>query len=290
MTSRPIPTLIGPRSAKALQMISATDGDTLPMRQNRRRPEQTGGRRDEGKMYGGQRGSAFTANKITGPGASSIKYDILTALLVTAARGDQVEARLALRLSLLITARYNWRQGTFTVGQREMARMWGVTERTAKREIAALRSRGWIAVAVPAARGRVAQYRIEISEVMRATMPHWEAVGPDFAARMAGAPEPSGQGAENVVPLRREPLPLPDDNGTGWVGAAARLQTQDPAVYAAWLASLQPVDLESGILTLMAPTRFQADYIRTHYRTRILAAFMAEDCAVREVEIVPVQP
>ncbi|MEJ2031079.1 MAG: hypothetical protein P8X66_14795, partial [Maritimibacter sp.] len=95
-------------------------------------------------------------SRIAGPGASAIKYDILTALLVTAAQGSPVEARLALRLSLLITARFNWRQGSFAIGQREIARMWGVTERTAKRELAEMRGRGWITIAVPAARGRVA--------------------------------------------------------------------------------------------------------------------------------------
>jgi hypothetical protein len=154
--------------------------------------------------------------------------------------------------------------------------------------MAALRARGWIAVATPSARGRVAQYRIALGEVLHATRRHWDAVGPDFAARMAGQKEPveGGAGASNVVPLRREAAALPAEDGTGWAGAAARLQAQDGAVYAAWFAPLVPVQMESGILTLMAPSRFQADYVRTHFRTRILTALMAEDGAVREVEIV----
>mgnify|MGYP001122200213 CR=1 FL=1 len=94
--------------------------------------------------------------KAAGPGSQAIKYDILTALLAMASSGPAIEARLSLRLSLLITARFNWRIGTFAVGQREMARMWGVSERTAKREMAAMRALGWIAVAQPSAKGRVA--------------------------------------------------------------------------------------------------------------------------------------
>ncbi len=237
-------------------------------------------------MYGGQTGLVGLAKKVTGPGASAIKYDILTALLVTAARGDPVEARLSLRLSLLITARFNWRRGTFAVAQKEMARMWGVSERTAKRDMAEMRARRWIVVTVPAARGRVTQYRIELPVVLRETMQHWDAVGPDFAARMADAPEPEGQGTSNVVPLHGKLEPLPKEDGIGWAAVASRLKAQDPAVYGAWFAPLQLIDLESGVLTLMAPNRFQADYVRTHFHTRILAALIAENRSVREVQII----
>ncbi|MCB1347363.1 MAG: hypothetical protein KDK11_01475 [Maritimibacter sp.] len=230
-------------------------------------------------------GFSPTTRKITGPGASAIKYDVLTALLVTAARGDGVEARLALRLSLLITARFNWRTGTFAVGQREMARMWGVTERTAKREMAEMRARGWITVTVPAARGRVAQHRIDLDRVLRATMPHWDAVGPDFASRMVNAPEPEGQGG-NVVPLHREATPSPTDDGTVWSAAAARLHAQGGAFYGNWIAPLRPIDQDAGVMTLHAPTRFIASYVQTHFLPRVLAALAAEDPSIRDVKIV----
>lgn len=236
-------------------------------------------------MQNGRTGAVLGRSRITGPGAQAIKYDILTALLAMAASGDGVEARLSLRLSLLITARFNWRSGTFAVGQRELARMWSVTERTAKREMAEMRGRGWIVVAVPAARGRVAEYRIELDEVLRATMPHWQAVGPDFAARMAGAPEAEGQGAGNVVPLRRDAA-LPEPDGTAWPAAAVKLQLQDPAVYAAWLSGLVPVDTDAGILTLSAPSRFVAEYVATHFKTRLLAVLLAEDAGLRDLRII----
>lgn len=231
-------------------------------------------------------GPVGAQGRLTGPGSAVVKYDILTALLVTATRGDPVEARLALRLSLLITARFSWRQGTFAVGQREMARMWGVTERTAKREMAAMRALNWIVVAVPAARGRVAQYRIEMDAVLRQTMPHWDAVGPDFAARMAGGAGTEPATPSNVVPLRREGTTLPAEDGTGWPAAAERLRAQDPAIYSAWFAALTPVETEADVLTLAAPSRFVADCVRSHFQTRILAAAVTENRSLRDVNVI----
>lgn len=235
-------------------------------------------------MQGSSRQRPAKRNPAAGPGSASYKYDVLTALLAKAARSEGLESRLAMRLSLLITARFNWRLGTFSVGLREMARMWGVTDRTAKREIAAMRGLAWITVAIPAARGRVATYRIEFDDVLKATMPHWEAVGPDFAARMVGAPEPTQQ--SNVVPLNTQAISLPDPDDSGWHLAAAKLQAQDPAIYGAWFAALTSLGIEAGLLTLGAPNGFVADYVRTHHKTRLLAAVLAVNAGVRDIDIV----
>jgi len=220
----------------------------------------------------------------SGPGAASAKYDVLSALLILATQGEGVEARLALRLSLLITTRYNWRRGSFAVGQRELARMWGVTERTVKREMAELRGRGWITVHVPAARGRVASYRIDFATVLRATAPFWDAVGPDFAARIAGAPEPTDEAGSNVVPLHTEThasvsqVPL-------WSAVSERLRAQDAKLFNAWFARLEAVALEGGALVLLAPSRFVAEYIKTHYMTRLRTAVLVEDHSVVVIEV-----
>lgn len=235
-------------------------------------------------MQTGQGGALDARRRLTGPGASSLKYDILTALLVTAARGEPETARLAMRLSLLITARFNWRLESFAVGQVEMARMWGVTDRTAKREVAALRARGWISVSVPAARGRVAQHRINFDTILRETMPHWDAVGPDFAARMTGLPTQEEPTPDNVVPFATRSVEAGD---TGpWTLAADKLRQQDPSVFNAWFAGLAPVETDEPILTLMAPSRFVADYVRTHYYTRLLAAVVSADPGLRDVEVI----
>lgn len=235
-------------------------------------------------MQGGHSDIPGARAAVTGPGSAAVKYDILTALLVTAARGAPAEARLALRLALLVTARFNWRRGSFAVGLREMARMWGVTERTAKREVARMRAMGWIAVRVPAARGRVAEHGIDLGAVLAATRAHWEAVGPDFVERMSAAPatEPAG----NVVPLRPGgEAALPEEDGTGWAAAAARLRAADPSLYGAWFARLRAVDLEGGVLSLAAPSQFIAAYVETHHRARLMAALAAEAAGVREVRV-----
>ncbi len=218
--------------------------------------------------------------KLAGPGSSSIKYDLLTALLVAATCGDAETSRLALRLSLLITARYNWRQERFTVGQKEIARMWGVTERTAKRDMAAMRSRGWIEVVVPSARGRVAQYRILIDTVLRATSEHWDAVGPDFVARMSETPK----APDNVVPLQK-PVTFPAVDETLWSRTLAKLSRKDPAMVDAWFARLVEVDVDGGTLTLMAPSRFVAAYVETHFEMRILAAVSSLDTSVESISL-----
>ncbi|MEM9250335.1 MAG: DnaA N-terminal domain-containing protein [Pseudomonadota bacterium] len=218
----------------------------------------------------------------------------MTALLVTAAQGDPVDARLALRLSLLITARYNWQRGTFAVGRREMARLWGVSERTVKRELAQLRSRGWVGVQVPAGRGRVTQYWIDLAALCQATMPHWDAVGPDFAARMVGAPEPAALPETNVVPLhppRAAASATPCASDNAWTRAQERLAQQDPSVYNAWFACLTVREAGQGdAMHLTAPSRFHADYVRTHFRTRLLAALAPEDPTIRDVRVAAEEP
>lgn len=231
----------------------------------------------------GHSGIIENIGSFNGPSAGAAKYDVLTALLVMASQGEAVEARLALRLSLLITARFNWRKRVFAVGQKELARMWGVTERTVKREMAELRARGWIEVSVPAARGRVSEHRIHFDAVLGETMRYWTAVGPDFAARLTGAPKPEGQGS-NVIPLRQE-TPLPTESGL-WSRIANHLRAQDPVVYEAWFSQLVYVDFEQGVLKLVAPTRFLANYIGSHYQGHLLGAALAQDCAVREIRVI----
>lgn len=231
----------------------------------------------------GHSGIIENIGSFNGSSAGAAKYDVLTALLVMASRGEAVEARLALRLSLLITARFNWRKGVFAVGQKELARMWGVTERTVKREMAELRARGWIEVAIPAARGRVAEHWIHFDAVLGETMRYWTAVGPDFAARLIGAPKPEGQ-ESNVIPLREE-APLLTESGL-WSRIANHLRAQDPAVYEAWFSQLVYVDVEQGVLKLMAPTRFLANYISSHYQGHLLGAALAQDCLVREIKVI----
>ena len=238
-------------------------------------------------MERGTRGLTRFDGPIMGPNAQALKYDVLTALQALGAHGERPARRLALRLAFLVTARYSWTSRSFCVGIRELARMWNVSERSAIRDMVLMRRLGWIAVTVPAAKGRVAHHRIDLPAVLTASMPHWDAVGEDFAARMAGVPErgrpQEGEGG-NVVPLRPEERALPEDDGTGWQGAAIRLMQQSPASYRNWFSQLAAGGLKDGVLTLRAPSAFAAHHLRTHHHTQVLAAAVTANRAVRDVK------
>lgn len=167
--------------------------------------------------------------RLAGPDAASRKYDILTALGCHALGADASTQRLVLRFLTLITARYNWRQNILHVGQREIARLWDVDERTVKREMAKLRALGWLALESPARRGRVASYALDLPAIHGATRAAWTRVGPDYEGRMAGLAEPEAH--SDPAPSGR-PAAAPDFGPTvvpfPRAEAAADLGSADP--------------------------------------------------------------
>ena len=228
------------------------------------------------------RGS-LRAVRPTGRNARAIKYDLLTAMGALALASDKGRQRLILRLMTLITARYNWARDELAVGQREIARLWGVDERTVKREMAKLRAMEWLRVTRQGARGRVTEYALGIERILSDSEPRWDAVGPDFALRMSGAPPD-----ENVVPLRTSaPVPPPLSlDGEEWSLAKAVLHAEDQGLYAAWIAGLEKVTRAGGRLTLKAPTRFHASYVLTHLLDRLTFAVQSVDETVSEISVV----
>ncbi|KNG92169.1 DnaA N-terminal domain-containing protein [Pseudaestuariivita atlantica] len=201
--------------------------------------------------------------KVLGPGAAAVKYDVLTALGAAglgAALGPPV---IALRLMTLITARYNWQRDELSVGQREMARLWQVSERTAKRDM-----RHWVTLGVlvqrsQAARGRVARYRIDMARLWELTQPAWDRVGPDFTDRME-ASRPAPAAAQVIRLADRAPVTGDSETGTGWTRVAERLAADDPARFASWVAPLDCVADTEERIELVAPSRFLATYVDTH--------------------------
>lgn len=220
----------------------------------------------------------------SGASASSMKYDLLSALLAVAAGGEPLPSRLALRISLIITARYNWRRGLFGVAQTELARMWGVSERTAKREMAEMRARGWIILHSPSARGRVAQYRIDFDQILIETRPFWAAIGPDFVERMSAQPE-QNQPADNVVPFQPKTTDNPAQSGSCWPKIAERLQAENPSQFAAWFSGLHEIEANDECLTLIAPSKFIAGYVSTHLLGALQSAAHRSGSPVRRIVI-----
>lgn len=221
--------------------------------------------------------------KPVGRGAAARKYDILTALGAYALARGKHDQRLVLRFLTLITARYNWAREELAVGQREIARLWSVDERTVKREMAKLRGLGWLSVRRQGARGRVTEYRLEIARLLETTRPQWEAVGPDFALRL----EPQ-ESEPQVVPLPvRGTVPPPDvGDGTEWGLARSILHAEDPGTYGSWIAALTREGRAGGRLTVRAPSRFHAAYVQTHLQSRLLAACRSVDDSVSDVVII----
>lgn len=208
--------------------------------------------------------------KPVGRSASVIKYDLLTAVGVFALSRGKHEQRLILRFVTLIVARYNWNRDHLSIGQDEIAKLWSVDTRTVKRDMAKLRGMGWLVLKQQGARGRVARYGLDLDAIRRATEPDWKRVGPDFEQRMTR----EGQGTStNVVPMRPSAATEPPEvDGTEWSLAQTILYQEDPSVATAWFTALKRDGLSGGRLVLRAPSRFHADYVSTHFTTRLLSA------------------
>lgn len=220
--------------------------------------------------------------KPVGRGASARKYDLLTAMGAFALSQGKHDQRRVLRLMTLITARYNWARDELAVGQREIARLWSVDERTVKREMAVLRAKSWLNVRRQGARGRVTQYSLCIDQILADTQAQWPNVGSDFDLRMSDKPAPDVV----AMPVRGTVAPPDISQGTEWALAQAVLHGEDAGTYASWLAALARVERAGGRLTLRAPSRFHAAYVQTHLERRILAACRDVDAELAEIRII----
>lgn len=219
--------------------------------------------------------------KPVGRNAPALKYDILSALAVHALSGDKHRHRSVLRIMTLITTRYNWRSNELSIGREEIARLWSVNERTVKREMAKLRSAGWIAVKRPAARGRVAVYELDLKQIMLDTMEAWPVIGTDFQERMQQKPERD----TNVVPFQSKPSIPPPQGEDVWAQVQSILHERDPELWSSWFKHLNEAERAGGLAILIAPTRFMADYIAQKWSGRVLAAYSRVDPSVRTIRI-----
>lgn len=207
------------------------------------------------------------------------KYDLLSAIMAYALAGDQHRQRLILRFMSLITTRYNWQRNELTTGQREIARLWCVNDRTVKRDMARLRVMGWITVKRQGARGRVSVLGLDLERIMLDTRPQWANIGEDFVERVGGETEPVEQ---KVVPFRKTNSPAATDS---WAKARHILANEDPAIFDAWFASLSDIAEGQGELILLAPSRFHAMYLRTHLMKRLQTAVDRTDPTIHSIKI-----
>ena len=209
------------------------------------------------------------AIRLTGVKASSLKYDLLTALSVA---GLHINARHQIsctRLVLLITARYNWRIDEFCVGQRDIARMWHVTERTVKREIKYWLDQRLVICKRQGVRGRVGAYRLNYAEVYRQSEPYWKCVGPDFHERMTET-NPVRDAKVVAVDFRNTQPSVSsahttiDNDPHTWRATCQRLRELHPEHYRNWFSLMTFGSDEGGSLVLYAQNQFAAHYVQTH--------------------------
>ncbi|NOD49698.1 MULTISPECIES: DnaA N-terminal domain-containing protein [unclassified Ruegeria] len=219
--------------------------------------------------------------KPVGRNAAALKYDILSALTVHALSGDKHRQRSVLRIIALITIRYNWRSNELSIGREEISRLWAVNERTVKREMSKFRALGWVSVKRPAARGRVAVYEIDLKQIMIDTQEVWPIIGSDFHARMMHKPEPE----TNIVPFTMKPAPTEDGESDVWSQVQSNLHERDPELWASWFQHLSEAERAGGTVTLVAPSRFMADYISQKWNQRLLAAYSRVDPSIRVVRV-----
>ncbi len=219
--------------------------------------------------------------KPVGPAAASRKYDILSALMAYALDSDKAVQKLVLRMTVLITTRYNWQRDELSMGQDAIAALWCVDKRTVKRDLAKLQARGWLTLKRRGARGRVSVYGIDLDRMMEDTRPVWGHIGEDFIERMDPAARPAK--ATNVVPLRA--VAAPKSDGGLWTTIQAVLYEEDQATYGNWFHALTEVGHEDGALILAAPSSFHASYVETHLKTRLLAAVRHVDGTIGNVRV-----
>jgi len=211
--------------------------------------------------------------RLTGPGAGSEKYDLLTALSVAGLSGSPVQQTSMLRLIALVTARYNWAGEDLTMGHREMAALWSVDERTAKRETKRLIDTGFLAIKRRGARGRVSSYRLCIERIYALSEPVWPQVGPDFADRMAGrGVEPSKPDTPKVVKVVKVDFTRTRGHDPRWEAVMTLLTEANPARVAAWYSKLLPQSYADGVLCLDAASAYACQYIQTHLMAELQTA------------------
>ena len=226
-------------------------------------------------------------NPITGPGAGVLKYDTLTALGMCGLHGSSTLQMSVLRVITVITARYDWRRDEIRIGQRELAQIWGVNERTVKREIKRLVSGGILTCKSPGVRGRVASYTLNQAGIRALSNAHWRVIGPDFEHRMAThqAKDDTKVVRVNFAGQGGEPPPERDETLTGWPAVQAELRREAPEIFDNWFARLEFLSVERGTVSIRSPSRFISRYVEANYASRLIAALEQEFGPISRLDI-----
>jgi len=185
-----------------------------------------------------------------------------------------------------VTSRYNWRADELSVGQRDLARMWSVNERTVKREIKRLTDAQLLVCTRAGVRGRVAAYRLNYAQIVRLSEPCWPLVGPDYDARMKERyRSETPVKVVNLADYAKPELAASEPSVPGtWQRAMAQLSRENGDQFKAWFSQLEYVSFEGGVLLLRTPSKFAQRYIETHLSRPLVTAVEAELGPVTRIE------
>lgn len=218
--------------------------------------------------------SETQAQRLVGPNSAVLKYDLLTALLLIGFHGAPLAQVSATRLSLLLTARYNWKTDQVSIGQADLAKLWNVTPRTVKREVKRQIDAGWLIVIRAGVKGRVARYRLGQGAVFSESRAFWAEVGSDYVDRMEGL---AGRAETKLIRVDftakdRDASDAPSAPQGDLDPLIEALRVSRPDLFETWFSQLKAAAPEGNVLTVHAPNSFIARYVETHFLNAIQAA------------------
>ena len=222
---------------------------------------------------------------LTGPNAAAMKYDVLSMIGLIGVHGCPRTQVSMPRLALLITARYNWRRNEISMGQAEMARLWGVSERTAKREVKLWLEAGYVFCTRPGVRGRVAAYQLNFARILEKSEPFWPAIGSDFVERMTASDPPAEEDRKVVQLNTRRSIAVTPDPADPWATVKQALSSKQPEVFSSWLSQLEYDWQGTSTVQVTAPSRFVASYVNGHYLALIEDAICSAHPQVTQVSV-----
>ena len=211
------------------------------------------------------------AQRLVGPNSAVLKYDLLTALLLVGFHGTPLAQVSATRLSLLLTARYNWKTDQVSIGQSDLAKLWNVTPRTVKREVKRMLDSGWLICLRAGVKGRVARYRLGQGAVFTASRDFWPKVGSDYVERMEAL---AGRVETTLIRVdfaKKDRLETPD---AALDPLIACLRSLRPDLFETWFSQLESGEPTGDLLTIKAPNKFIARYVETHFSGVVQAAIL----------------
>lgn len=217
----------------------------------------------------------------TGGFPLTLKFDLQTALLCAALASPQSDKDLFTRLAVLVTARYNWQDGSLRTTHRQLEDLWSCSRSTVKRSLAEFERRGFICDRWYGVRGEASRVFLDVRAILKAVRPFWRNAGNDVVARLDAFANTdlSGQDSDVEMQCKSSPehTPVPErcihDGPTKQL--AALLQEQGKVGKAAlkrWIAPLEIAEADDKNVIVRANTLFVATYVERTFGDAIESA------------------